>query len=183
MSNYDLVVFDLDGTLLDSDGALVEPFVRLGMSRDEITFGDPVAEACRRWGIDLDTYVALYDTTVVRPYPGVSTLLEGLERWAVCSNKHPDSGHAELERLGWVPEVALFTDSFAGGPKRLGPVLDATATSPDAVLFVGDTAHDRRCALEAGCAFAWAGWNPRTRASNPEGYVLDEPSGLLDLLA
>ena len=52
---------------------------------------------------------------------GVVALLGWLDRWAVCSNKHSRSGQAELARLGWRPEVALFSEAF-GGPKRLAPV-------------------------------------------------------------
>ena len=67
--------------------------------------------------------MAAYDTEVVQPYPGAAELVARLDRWAVCSNKHQDSGRAELARLGWQPEVALFTDAF-DGPKALAPVLE-----------------------------------------------------------
>jgi 8-oxo-dGTP diphosphatase len=63
----------------------------------------------------------------------------------VCSNKHPSGGRAELARLGWAPELALFSDAFAG-PKELAPVLDHLGLRADEVVFVGDTDHDRVCA-------------------------------------
>jgi phosphoglycolate phosphatase-like HAD superfamily hydrolase len=99
----------------------------------------------------------------------------------VCSNKRPGAGHAELRRLGWKPDVALFSDAF-GGPKRLGPVLDALGVEATAVVFVGDTAHDRECARVAGCRFALAGWNARS-APEAGDVVLARPLDLLDLLA
>lgn len=182
MRRYEIVVFDLDGTLIDSDEALVEPFVRLGMQRDEITFGHPIEVACDEWGIDLAEYVRLYDTDVVQPFVGVEELLSLIGRWAVCSNKHPDSGRAELTRLGWAPEVAMFSDAFGGAAKRLGPVLDAVGVRPQAALFVGDTEHDSHCATEVGCDFVWAGWNQRTHAGQPRGTVAQRPLDLIDLI-
>ena len=103
-----------------------------------------------------------------------------LGRWAVCSNKHPRSGRAELARLGWEPEVALFADAF-DGPKQLAPVLDALGTTAAEVVFVGDTAHDRGCARDVGATFALAGWNPRARPQAGD-VVLARPAELLDLL-
>jgi HAD superfamily hydrolase (TIGR01549 family) len=176
-----IAVCDLDGTLVDSDRALVDAFVAHGVPRDEVTFGHVLADECDRLGITVESYLAAYDPTAVVPFPGVDALVSGLGRWAVCSNKHPDSGRAELDRLGWKPEVALFSDAF-GGPKRLGPVLDALGLTADDIAFVGDTAHDRACAAEVGCPFILAGWNRRAVAT-PEDLVAARPIDVLDLLA
>jgi HAD superfamily hydrolase (TIGR01549 family) len=167
-------IFDLDGTLLDSDAALIEPFLALGVPRERISFGHVVGEECERLGIDLAAYVARYDTTAALPFPGVTELIATLGRWGVCSNKHPDSGRAELERLGWRPDVALFTDAF-DGPKQLGPVLDLLGLAPNEALFIGDTAHDRRCAADAGVRFAIAAWN--ARAEPAEGDIVVRSPG------
>ncbi len=174
-------MFDLDGTLIDSDAALVAPFVRLGVPLEAITFGHVLADECARLGVDVDAYLDLYDPGATQPFPGVVDLVAGLGRWAVCSNKHPRSGHAELARLGWLPEVALFADAFTG-PKTLGPVLAALDLPPDAVVFVGDTEHDRAAAARAGVRFVLAGWNPRARAADGD-LVARTPIEVLALVA
>lgn len=176
-----VAVCDLDGTLLDSDEALVAPFLAFGIPRDGIRFGPPVAEECARLGISLDDYVDRYDTEAVKPFPGVEAMIAGFDRWSVCSNKHPRSGWAELDRLGWRPDLALFTDAF-DGPKSLGPVLDALGLHADDIVFLGDTAHDRACAQEVGATFALAGWNERARPDDGD-IVLERPEDLLGLLA
>ncbi len=177
-----VVVFDLDGTLLDSDQALVAPFVALGVARNAITFGHLLADECDRLGVDIDRYLELYDDAMAQPYPGVVAMLRQVGRWAVCSNKHPTAGRAELARLGWRPEVALFSDAFDGG-KELAPVLTALDVAGPHVLFVGDTAHDRACADVVGASFALAGWNPRARdEADADDLVLLEPAAVLDLL-
>ncbi len=176
-------VFDLDGTLIDSDDALVKPFLDLGVPREEISFGHPIVEECQRLGIALDDYVGTYDTTAAQPFPGVAELVTGLDRWAICSNKDERSARAELERLGWRPEVAMFAGDFGGRPKSLGPVLAAIEVASDDVIFVGDTDHDRRSALDVGAHFAWALWNPRTAAAVDEGWGAPTPEALRDVLA
>ena len=171
-------IFDLDGTLLDSDEALVAPFVALGIARERISFGEPVAEACQRLGVSVDDYVGGYDPAMATPFPGVADLVAGLDRWAVCSNKDAGAGVADLARWQWAPEVALFTDAFAGGPKRLEPVLAALELAAGDVVYVGDSDHDRRTAEEAGCRFLIAGWNPRA-AGLAGGVELREPADVL----
>lgn len=183
-------VFDLDGTLVDSDGALADAFMRLGVERAEISFGHVLAEECDRLGLSVESYLDAYDESASKAFEGMDELLARLERFAVCSNKHPRSGTAELRRLGWTPEVALFADAFAG-PKRLEPVLDLLGLGAADVVFVGDTVHDRGCALEVGCVFVLAGWNPRALALFDDGgfgtlghddAVLRRPGDLLELL-
>jgi HAD superfamily hydrolase (TIGR01549 family) len=173
-------VCDLDGTLVDSDRALADAFVAHGVPRDEISYGHVLADECDRLGIEVASYLAAYDTDAAQPFPGVADLVARLGRWAVCSNKHPAAGAAELARLGWTPEVALFADAF-DGPKRLSPVLDALGLTADEVVFLGDTGHDRACAAEIGCPFILAGWNRRAVAS-PADLIAARPLDVLDLL-
>ncbi|MGY6499623.1 MAG: HAD family hydrolase [Acidimicrobiales bacterium] len=178
--NADLVVFDLDGTLIDSDDALAAAFVTLGIERSAITYGHVIADECDRLGLSLDAYLDAYDTDVAPTYPGVEEMLAQIPRWAVCSNKHPRSARAELQRLGWTPEVALFADAF-DGPKRVEPVLVAGGVTPERAVFVGDTNHDRAAAADAGCRFVWAGWNPRVRP-RADDEVATSPAELVAML-
>jgi HAD superfamily hydrolase (TIGR01549 family) len=174
-------IFDLDGTLLDTDAALVAAFVALGVPPEQITFGHVLDDECARFGISVDEYLAAYDPNIAEPFADVEELLAELPRWAVCSNKHPSGGHAELARLGWHPDAVFFSDAFSGRSKRLGPVLAALGADPEEVVFVGDTVHDVEAARDAGVAFVLAGWNPRT-AGIDAATVLASPLHLLPLL-
>ena len=175
-----LPVFDLDGTLLDSDEALVAPFLALGIARERIEFGLPLDEECARLGVRVGDYLRAYDVGRAKPYPGVPDVIERLDRWGVCSNKHPASGRAELDRLGWRPEVATFAEPGTG-QKRLGPLLERLGVAGAGVVFIGDTPHDRVCASVVGARFAIATWNPRATAE-PGDLVLREPSDVLELV-
>ncbi|MFN7150913.1 MAG: HAD family hydrolase, partial [Microthrixaceae bacterium] len=93
---YDALIFDFDGTLVDSDEELVRAFVALGVDRDEITFGHAIAEETDRLGLSLEDYADAYRDDVVVPFAGVAAVVPRLGRWALCSNKHPRSAVAEL---------------------------------------------------------------------------------------
>jgi phosphoglycolate phosphatase-like HAD superfamily hydrolase len=177
-----IAILDLDGTLVDSDAALLAPFEALGVDATTIPLGLPLGAACELAGVRVADYLAAYDCTVVEPFPGVDDMLRQLDRWAVCSNKARVSGRAELARLGWSPTIAMFSEDFDGRPKELIPVLEALSLRSDQAVFVGDTAHDRSSADVAGVQFALAGWNPRVRAE-PGDLVLGDPAAVLSLLA
>lgn len=174
-------LFDLDGTLIDSDGALIAPFLELGLAEHELPpLGLPLVEACQRAGVALADYLERYDATAASPFPGVTEVLGRLDRWGLASNKELTSGRAELDRLGFTPTVALFSDDFGGQEKELGPLLTAMGLTAAQAVYVGDTGHDRRCAAAVGVPFLLAGWNPRARAAaQPGDIVLDHPADVL----
>ncbi len=179
-----VVLFDFDGTLVDSDAALQAPFLSLGFAADDMPpLGLPLGDACARLGITIADYLERYDPSASSPFPGVQELLGNLDLWGLCSNKGRQSGEQELTRLGWHPSVAYFSDDFEGRPKQLDPVLLGLELAPADALFVGDTDHDRACAEVAGVAFALAGWNPRARrGARPGDVVLERPADVLALL-
>lgn len=173
------VIFDLDGTLLDSDRALVNAFLRFGVPEQDITFGHVLHHECERLGIDVQAYIDAYDPADVQPYEGVAELLEAVPRWAVASHKDRTTGRAELAALGWQPDCAFFTQDF-GGTKDLGVVLDALELAYGEVVFVGDTAHDRSAAHAARVPFIAAAWNPRCDVADGD-LVATKPGDVLRL--
>ena len=179
-----VALFDFDGTLVDSDRALTHPFDALGVPEaDRPPLGLPLVEACRRAGITVEDYLDHYDPSVAQPFSGVPELLAQLDRWGVASNKERASGLRELERLGWSPTAAFFSDDFGRKEKELAPLLASLDLEPSDAVYVGDTHHDRACAALVGIPFAVAGWNLRARATAERGdTVLDHPRQVLDLL-
>jgi phosphoglycolate phosphatase len=135
-----LLVFDLDGTLIDSlpdltnalnavlgerghlalSQAEVAPMVGDGMpvlvARAFAARGGTAAEAAAA----VPRYVALYEagaTNLTRPYPGVRETLTALRgrgyRSAVCTNKLQHAAEMVLQELG----LADLFDAVAGGDR------------------------------------------------------------------
>jgi HAD superfamily hydrolase (TIGR01549 family) len=179
VSRPTIAVFDFDGTLVDSDEALIAPFLALGIERARIRLGRVLADECADLGVTVEEYLALYDPTTSEPYPGVDELLGSLDRWGICSNKRPESGASELERLGWRPAATSWARETG---KTLVPLLPQLGVDGEDILFVGDTDHDRHCAAEVGATFALAGWNARVTGGAGD-LVLSRPSEVLDHLA
>jgi phosphoglycolate phosphatase len=135
-----LLLFDLDGTLVDSApdlrdalnemlGERGRPPLPLAQVRGMIGDGVPalVARALAASGLDaaelataLPRYTALYEAGAVRltrPYPGVQETLAALRRQgcrtAVCTNKPQRATQTVLDGLG----LAALFDGVAGGDR------------------------------------------------------------------
>lgn len=137
-----LLIFDLDGTLIDSAPdlrAALNEMLRerergrapLSLAQVRQMIGDGaaalVARALAASGVDpaaaadaLPRFLQLYEADAVRltrPYPGVPETLAALRRrgyrTAICTNKPQHATHTVLEGLGL---LALF-DGIAGGDR------------------------------------------------------------------
>lgn len=177
------VVFDLDGTLVDSrpgiDWAVAEALAAVAPEVEPPAMGPhigpPLPEMLRRAlpGLADDRraevgvrYRELYDRegwarTVV--YPGIPELLEWLVARGcpahVVTNKPaaPTAAILGLPALAGLIATARSPDTVEprhpDKPAMLDATLVAERLSPDRVLMVGDDDGDRRAAQSAGCAF------------------------------
>ena len=176
----DLVVFDLDGTLVDSHqdlafaaNALVVELGGAGVSEAAVVkmVGEGAAMLVRRAltasGLDpetpgaLDRFLGIYDTCLLdrtRPYHGTVETLEQLAplaRLAVLTNK---PAHATARILDGL-DLARFFDPVVGGdsafgrkpdPAGLRHIIKQAGASPASTMMVGDSPVDRQTARHAG---------------------------------
>ena len=109
-------LFDFDGTLVDSDVALTAPGTRSGSIRTSCRSG---CRSSRRatGGVTVEAYLEHYDPSAAQPVRRASTTCwtaRPVGAWRPTRSA-PRAGGAE--RLGWTPDVALFSDDF-GGARR-----------------------------------------------------------------
>ena len=158
-------IFDLDGTLLDTDDALVATFVTFGVSREPTSRSVMCSPTSARVSASTSTRSSTATTpTWPNRFPASPRSWHDSTVGRCARTSIRPRAAEELARLGWTPEVALFSDAF-DGPKRLPPVLDALGLDPAHVVFIGDTAHDRVVAAELQVPFGLAAWNPRAVAA------------------
>ena len=175
-----LIVFDLDGTLVDSSRDLSDSAnALLGMygaaPLDEASVVRMVGEgaatlvrrvlAARELDADpreaLAAFLALYDDRLLahtRPYPGIPEALDALRGWArlaVLTNKPGAATDRILEGLGLRArfEWVIGGDGPLGrkpDPAGLRSLMQAAAVHTRATVMVGDSFIDLRTAHNAG---------------------------------
>ena len=181
------ILFDLDGTLIDSApsilagfGAVVErhgivPRVAL----DSRLIGPPLLPTLERLAgvreADVlqamaSTFKAWYDSegyrhTVV--YPGIDDALRTLADHAalyIVTNKRIHPTRQILAHLGWTPLFAgvyaqdAFEPALPSKAAVIGQVMKAHGIDAAAALYIGDRAEDGEAATSNGLEFAWATW-------------------------
>lgn len=176
------IVFDLDGTLIDSapdihgiaNSLLADdglPPITLAQTRDFIGNGAPVfiGRLCAACGIDkanaprlLDKFLARYDDAVAltKIYPGVVSVLETLSaqghHLGICTNKPIRPTTAVLAHLGLAPffQTVWGGDSLPVHKPDPGPLHAAFDALPEGQrLYVGDSGVDAETAERAGVPF------------------------------
>jgi len=175
---YSLIVFDWDGTLIDSAGAIVECIQQaardLGLAvpdreRASHVIGLGLHESLRHAVPELPQqrtleFVASYRREFLareddlRPFPGVVELLDALRArghaLAVATGKSRRGLERALDARGLRPYFAASRCADESAPKphpaMLHELLQALDTAPAQALMVGDTSHDLRMAAAAG---------------------------------
>ena len=171
------VLFDLDGTLIDSYGAIAECFnharVRLGLpalSEGEVRgmVGHGLESLIERWVAtdDIEDGVRRFRECYAEvfagatdPLPGVEATLqrlaEGGYRMAIASNKPARFSRAILDQLGWsdwfvTVEGPDTVESTKPDPAMLQACLDALGTARARTRYVGDMPLDALSGANAG---------------------------------
>ncbi len=192
MPRFDAVLFDLDGTLLDSIELILASYHHtiahhgLAPQTDEVILeglGTPLEAQLSRWTDDpsavpamIATYrahnLALHDE-MVRPYPGVCEVVHSLRargtRLAVVTSKRRDGTRRGLAALGLEAsfDTLVCADDVRNAKPHPEPVELALerlgSVAPDRAVFVGDSTHDMRAGRAAGVRTAAVLWGPFTR--------------------
>ena len=198
MKRYDIAIFDLDGTLLDTlddiAAALNRTIAKHGFpertrQQVEASVGngsayllksscpeDADAELLKEI---LEEYRADYRENcdvLTRAYPGVEELLRRLKiagvPAAVNTNK-PQPAAEKLVQAHFPGRAELVLGENPEMPRKPHPagvwkVLDTFGINPEDALYVGDSITDYKTAKNAGVDFAWLTWGYQDPDEMPE---------------
>lgn len=203
---YKHIVFDADGTLLDTEYAIllslqdtVRAFLNKDMEFEELKFclgipGDATLNqlqiedkdgAFRMWVDKLNEY---YDH--VKVFDGMKDVLQTLQDMGctlgVVTSKNRfmyDKEFAEHGIINFFKTSICEEDSKDHKPTP-GPLLkymEIEGISKEDLIYIGDSRYDSMCAHAAGVDFALAVWGSHTKET-PAQYYPETPEELMSML-
>ncbi|WP_312643225.1 HAD-IA family hydrolase [Hydrogenoanaerobacterium sp.] len=205
---YHHIVFDIDGTLINTEEVCLKSMQRLILSRQnrEVTLeecrfslGIPSHRVLPMIGMESsdeilaewDSYYAdLIDSA--KPFDGIIELLDALKQCGVKLGIVTSRSGTEME---YDPNMKLLlpyfevvitasdTTEHKPSPAPLLEYLRRTGAQAEDALYIGDTIYDCQCAKGAGVAFALATWGAVPCEGMQADYHPSKPLELLDLAA
>jgi len=192
MSNPRPVLFDLDGTLIDSVRLILDSYHHVTREHglaprtdDEwlAGLGTPLVAQFRQYVDDeplmqelIKTYraynLAHHDTRVTI-YPGIMEMMREIKRrghpTALVTSKNRSGAERGLKLVGLTPhfDVLVGADDVTNPKPHPEPVhlaLERLGVSGEGALFIGDSTHDVHAGNAAGVATVAVLWGPFSRA-------------------
>lgn len=207
MKNYQAVIYDIDGTILNTLDMNMYPLLQIikeelgevwsfeevlhfahypGMKvMEELQVANPVA-TYQRW-VD---YVNQYPTGASL-FTGMETVFEefakGKVRQAVVSAKNYQQYEIDMVEKGLAQymEIAVLaedTTKHKPDPEPLLLCLKQLELKPEEAIYIGDALSDSQAAQAVGMDFGFAKWGSLLTEVPENNFIFDEPKDLLLLM-
>lgn len=202
---YDCVIFDIDGTILNTREASLlavqkayqkESGILLPIEELEFTFGITTRETAKVFNIkDPDKFIAEIDRQYhllsdrTRLFSGILDMIRTLNAHniylGVVTSKTIWEYEHDFERFQLKPYFGRamcveHTQKHKPDPEPLQMLFLLTGMKPQNSLFIGDTINDSLCARAAGVDFALATWGAVENI--PAQYYPKDPGEALKIV-
>jgi phosphoglycolate phosphatase len=209
MAALPFVVWDLDGTLIDSGRDIVaaanaaradldlpplsDDAVRSYVGEGAARLMDRVigeSEPAERRRLGVERFFVRYGENLVvhtRPYPGIDALVKKLRaRQAIATNKPGPFARGIVARLGW---SGYFASVVGAGdvvnrkpaPDAVFKALELAGVRVEDAAFVGDTPIDIETARAAGIRFICVSWGLRPREELAAASLIADTAEALEV--
>jgi phosphoglycolate phosphatase len=209
---FNTILFDLDGTLIDTAPDLayalntlllenhkpakpfdkIKPLVALG-GKALVKFGFDCDENHPDFSSRYLRLLAIYTDNIDKfsaTFAGIDALLDTLKNrqmfWGVVTNKPENLTHLLLDKLALKPDVVVCGDTLKYNKPHPAPLLYACAqlaTLPERCLFVGDDKNDMLAGKNAQIKTVAVAYGYGKIDENWAcDYVIKRPEELLEIL-
>ena len=208
MKHYKAIIYDIDGTLLNTVDQNMYPLIRIIKEElgEDWTYeqvvpftAQPGLKTIADLGIrDVDgvyarwvRYVNEYGPGAL-PYDGIPELLDAAEArgllQGIVSSKRRKQYGIDMGRLGYDRRMAAAilcedTEKHKPDPEPMFECLRLLDVEAKDALYLGDARTDMEAARAAGMDFAYASWGSFFPMERDEpDYYLDHPTDLIEFL-
>ena len=192
MPSFQTVLFDLDGTLLDSVDLIVDSYHHTlaahslpPMTRTEILAGlgtplyavfgrlteDPAVIA--QWVVTYREFNLAHHDSRARAYPGTVDMIRAIQaggrQLGLVTSKNRSGAQRGLDLMGLGESMAVIVGADDVTKPKPDPepvllALERLGAGPNTTIFVGDSHHDIHSGRAAGVLTAGVTWGPFDRA-------------------
>lgn len=206
-TTYKYIVFDFDGTLVDSRAIFLKLYNELAVKHDYKAMtpenlgqlrGLSIPERCKMLGIPMYR-IPFLAAAVMKKYksavhtlefnPGMQELLVSLAEkqmpYAILSS----NSKKNIEAFFTLKDVAGANDIYCSGRifgkhVLLDKFLKAKSLKPSEILYVGDELRDIEACRKVDVPVVWVSWgydSEKSIENNKPDHVIHDPAGILSL--